>query len=573
MRFLSVEIEAFGPFAEPVQIPLAGQGLVLIDGVNHDAGDAAESNGAGKSMLCESILWALYGRMVRYGRRRLGAEEVCNPQRGLAQVAVTFERAGRQFKVVRSRTLRGAPRMVCLEATASGWTPLPGMGSGVEEATADVLRLLGFDYEAARTAIFLHGAGLTFAGSGFVEQLQTLESILRFDLLTAAQELARQRAEALAGEEARVKVEAAQAAGAREAAERAIAGLDRLDEQEEQERLRAALDDARRAALAWHAEAQGLAASEAEAHRAHEDLVQAQGAMEAARRRWGALMGASERCPICQRDLPAPMYQALLTAAHVEYEQARGQASAAQEAATRSARALERLREARREIAVAEQRVRQGEHALAALQQRIEQRLAVRAEEVARLQDAKRREAEAQERVAQLVQEQQPLRFWATAFGPDGLRAAVLQAAVPVLNHAAARYSDLLTDGALMVEFDPFRSSRNESILRLLQHPARTYSGCSQGERRRLAITVALSLRALARWRLSEPVNVGLWDEAFEGLDDAGLRRVLQVLQHDLEEQETVLVISHHQTFKALFPGARVLRVERRGGISRAVWS
>ncbi|GAI86651.1 unnamed protein product [marine sediment metagenome] len=45
-------------------LPLADQGLVLIEGSNLDS-DASDSNGSGKSALTEALTWCLWGKTVR----------------------------------------------------------------------------------------------------------------------------------------------------------------------------------------------------------------------------------------------------------------------------------------------------------------------------------------------------------------------------------------------------------------------------------------------------------------------------------------------------------------------------
>lgn len=54
---LQVTVEGFGPFAQAISYPLAGRGVVAVTGLNRDDA-AAVSNGAGKTSLLTSLLWA-----------------------------------------------------------------------------------------------------------------------------------------------------------------------------------------------------------------------------------------------------------------------------------------------------------------------------------------------------------------------------------------------------------------------------------------------------------------------------------------------------------------------------------
>src|SRR3972149_6376693 len=103
MRFLSCCINAFARFRTPVLVDLRNLGLVLVEGHNWDAGEAFDSNGAGKSLFFETIApWVLFGKMPRFGDKRLG-DEVCNED-GLADVSLDIETgSGARFTVRRTR--------------------------------------------------------------------------------------------------------------------------------------------------------------------------------------------------------------------------------------------------------------------------------------------------------------------------------------------------------------------------------------------------------------------------------------------------------------------------------------
>lgn len=59
-------VEGFGPFAQAITYPLAGRGVVAVTGANRDDA-AAVSNGAGKTSLLTSLLWAFKVRLRRKG--------------------------------------------------------------------------------------------------------------------------------------------------------------------------------------------------------------------------------------------------------------------------------------------------------------------------------------------------------------------------------------------------------------------------------------------------------------------------------------------------------------------------
>jgi len=158
--------------------------------------------------------------------------------------------------------------------------------------------------------------------------------------------------------------------------------------------------------------------------------------------------------------------------------------------------------------------------------------------------------------------------FWVQGYGRDGLQAEIFAAAAPVLNHAAARYAQALTNNLTTVQFNPLRGSKREDLVRISGQSAQTYDGLSSGEKQRVNLILAWSLRALARWRLPAPLNFAVYDEVFDNVDEAGLKVIVRLLQDEAAAGGTVFVVTHNPALKALLPGARVLRVTRKNNES-----
>uniref|UniRef100_A0A0G4I8L5 Calcineurin-like phosphoesterase domain-containing protein n=1 Tax=Chromera velia CCMP2878 TaxID=1169474 RepID=A0A0G4I8L5_9ALVE len=125
IRFDSVEVENFGPFCDTARLQLSDRGYMAIEGVN--VGDeAADSNGAGKTSLLMSALWALTGGLdgrlatdgkvtdvvsdaaLLHAKGKMGTSPV-------ARVTVQGQLNGRDFEVTRSR----------------GWGGRGGVGAGL----------------------------------------------------------------------------------------------------------------------------------------------------------------------------------------------------------------------------------------------------------------------------------------------------------------------------------------------------------------------------------------------------------------------------------------------------------
>lgn len=100
VAFESVTLENFMSFGKPQKIPLKNLGLVLIEGENKKS-KSAGSNGAGKTNICEGIVWILFGQTTK----NVAAGDVVNNQvdkncRGVLEFS---DSDGSQYVITRCR--------------------------------------------------------------------------------------------------------------------------------------------------------------------------------------------------------------------------------------------------------------------------------------------------------------------------------------------------------------------------------------------------------------------------------------------------------------------------------------
>jgi DNA repair exonuclease SbcCD ATPase subunit len=588
VRPLTLEVRAFRGFRAPFTLPLANQGIVLVEGENHDAPDAFTSNGSGKSMATvEAPMWALFDRTVRHGERAV-TSEVTHPERG-AEVSFTFSQGGVTYSATRSRAPKGSPKFILTQ----GGTPYP-LSKDPATARREMAEVLGFDYIAFRHAVVVQG-GDSLASAGFAAQMGVLEMILRTYTLAKAAERASQAAtvadRAVASAEGAHRAATDALARARSAVAQAQQAVQvqpdprALTEALKVEDAAAAQADVVRAEittmearmLTGRVERDEARYAATDARIAGEQAVQAaQKAVVAAR---GAVTNLA--CPTCKRpytvDFDPVELQRTLHTAEIDYAQAQAHArqtlEAADSAAQRTAQewhTLEAQALALQQRYGEADRARQRAEVLRAQLVGMEQTRRVAEEAWDRARHAEDEAAravgvaETDLAVARGVAAQ--ARFWALGFSRTGLQADLVAAATPVLNEAAETHAQTLTAGQILVTFDPFRATNREDLVRIAGASAPTYAGLSRGEKERVDLIIALSLRDLARWRLPEPVQFAVYDEVFDHMDEAGLRAVAGLLQADAARGATVIVVTHNPAFKALFPGAKLLRVTKRGG-------
>ena len=130
MRPLRLKLQDFGSFAES-ELALGGLQVAGLFG----------ANGAGKSTLLDALLWALFGEASRGGKRALDSYVRCGAEG--CQVELTFELAGRLYRITRSRYLNPAKSQLTFEEQFEGaWQDRGAKSLGDTQAAIEgVLRL------------------------------------------------------------------------------------------------------------------------------------------------------------------------------------------------------------------------------------------------------------------------------------------------------------------------------------------------------------------------------------------------------------------------------------------------
>jgi DNA repair exonuclease SbcCD ATPase subunit len=163
--------------------------------------------------------------------------------------------------------------------------------------------------------------------------------------------------------------------------------------------------------------------------------------------------------------------------------------------------------------------------------------------------------------------------FWSEGFGNRGIKSYLMDGVIPRLNARAEYYSGILTDGELSVVFDTQTElksgeSREKLDVRVtVQGRGGVYKGCSDGTQRRADIIAALALGDLAASRVGQPIRLAILDEIFDGLDETGIDKAMQLLGHLKDERESVFVITHNDRLASYFP--EIITVQYNNGISR----
>lgn len=158
------------------------------------------------------------------------------------------------------------------------------------------------------------------------------------------------------------------------------------------------------------------------------------------------------------------------------------------------------------------------------------------------------------------------------AFGPKGVQAMIIEAALPELETEANRLLGRLSDGRMSVRLDTQRDLKSGGTRETLDiiisdelgsRPYELYSG-GEAFRADLALRIALS-RLLAR-RAGAALQTLFIDEGFGTQDAHGRENLVDALHMIKDEFALVLVITHLEELKEQFPvRIQVIKEEGRG--------
>jgi DNA repair exonuclease SbcCD ATPase subunit len=162
------------------------------------------------------------------------------------------------------------------------------------------------------------------------------------------------------------------------------------------------------------------------------------------------------------------------------------------------------------------------------------------------------------------------LSFWVESFSPSGIRSFMLEHVVPILDHHAKAYSDLITDGEMSITFhtkDTLKSGKSKEKFNIKvtqKSGGDSYVSNSSGERARANLIIALALGELASLRAEKSIPFRFLDEPFESIDESGTEAIVTLLNQQKDKYNTVYVITHQDSLKQMFQNKKTI-VKKNG--------
>jgi len=165
------------------------------------------------------------------------------------------------------------------------------------------------------------------------------------------------------------------------------------------------------------------------------------------------------------------------------------------------------------------------------------------------------------------------LSFWKKGFGPKGVPSLFIETVLPQISNRIQKYADILTGGDVIVTLKAYSETKAKTVKEAIQisavntKGASIYGANSTGERNRIDLAVTLGLIDYFKDAGVFESNLMICDEIFDGLDATGVEHALMAL--DAAHIPSVIVVSHHEHLKPLFPST--MYIQKKNGVSELV--
>lgn len=159
------------------------------------------------------------------------------------------------------------------------------------------------------------------------------------------------------------------------------------------------------------------------------------------------------------------------------------------------------------------------------------------------------------------------------AFGKKGLQAMLIETAIPEIEREANTLLARMTDNQMHLTFETQRDTKKGDISETLEIKiadalgTRDYDAYSGGESFRLNFAIRIALAKLLAKRAGARLETLVIDEGFGTLDTRGRERLIEAITSVQGEFKQILVVTHIQELKDMFPIQIEITKTPRGSI------
>ena len=168
-----------------------------------------------------------------------------------------------------------------------------------------------------------------------------------------------------------------------------------------------------------------------------------------------------------------------------------------------------------------------------------------------RERDLKIKIDESHKEIRSLAKKETMFEFWKTGFSSSGIPSMLIDEAIPFMNEKVSYYLDKFTNGRYIVSFDTLASTkagefRDKISVNVVDTHTRANSRIqlSGGQTRIIDIATILTLGDLQKNIQDVSINILLFDEIFDSLDEENIGYVSKVLSN-MKFGKSIYLISH----------------------------
>lgn len=164
--------------------------------------------------------------------------------------------------------------------------------------------------------------------------------------------------------------------------------------------------------------------------------------------------------------------------------------------------------------------------------------------------------------------------FWVDAFGDSGIKSFIFDIICSTLTNQTNKYLNILSNGSVTVSFDTQKKLKSGEYREKFDCIITTngesvpYEAYSGGEKRRISLAVDMALSDLMSDYYHSKFNIVVFDEQTNFLDRSGRESFMRLLR-DISKNKKVFVVDHDAEFKSMFD--KTLVIEKKEDISRCV--
>jgi DNA repair exonuclease SbcCD ATPase subunit len=156
------------------------------------------------------------------------------------------------------------------------------------------------------------------------------------------------------------------------------------------------------------------------------------------------------------------------------------------------------------------------------------------------------------------------LKYWERAFSEQGLLKYIIKNILDYLNLQINKYISTLTNNQFSILFD-------EELIETIvtNNKVISYMSLSGGEKKKINLAVMLGLQSIQSIINKNNINMIFFDEIAESIDESGISGIYNLLNSYKDEGKLIFLITHNELLKSMLESYQSITIIKSRGISR----